>query len=244
MAPRLPDSKILVWNEEITETFQLPSSQKSVCTDLKNQDVSRHHQEGELRDLDAHVTDAQLVITGNCEPDNKNIIQSIPQNVENILMECKQSGMCVEKQQCIAQTGGYFGFVPDTSLKLYQGPPVYWNDIPNILRAHALVKNSGTHNYLKCRIPINSHLNIDRWAYYFRSYWDQQIVDLLHYGFRLDFYRGSPLISIYDNHTFAVVDIEHVRWYVEEELQHEAIIGPFDTVPSTLHLSPLMTRAK
>ena len=36
VAPRLPDPKILVRNEEITETFQLPSSQKSVCTDLKN----------------------------------------------------------------------------------------------------------------------------------------------------------------------------------------------------------------
>ena len=31
---------------------------------------------------------------------------------------------------------------------------------------------------------------------------------------------------------------------MKEELQHEAIIGPFDTVPCTLHLSPLMTRAK
>ena len=31
---------------------------------------------------------------------------------------------------------------------------------------------------------------------------------------------------------------------MEEELQHEAIIGPFDTVPCTLHLFPLMTRAK
>ena len=107
-----------------------------------------------------------------------------------------------------------------------------------------LVKDSGTHNYLKRRISVNSHLNIDRWEYYLRNYWDQQIVDLLHYGFPLDFDRGSPLISTYDNHTSAVADIQHVRRYVEEDLQHEAIIGPFDTIPCTLHLSPLMTRAK
>ena len=31
---------------------------------------------------------------------------------------------------------------------------------------------------------------------------------------------------------------------MKEELQHEAIIGPFDKVPCTLHISPLMTRAK
>ena len=31
---------------------------------------------------------------------------------------------------------------------------------------------------------------------------------------------------------------------MEEELQHEAIIGPFDEVPCSLHISPLMTREK
>ena len=74
--------------------------------------------------------------------------------MENILMECKQSGMCVEKQQCIAQTGGYFGFVPDTSLKLYHGTPVYWNDIPNILQAHALVKIVAPITTLNVEYPL------------------------------------------------------------------------------------------
>ena len=69
-------------------------------------------------------------------------------------------------------------------------------------------------------------------------------MDHLHYRFPLDFVRTSPLTSTHNNHTSALVDIEHVRQYVEEELQHEAIIGPFDTVPCTLHMSPLMTRAK
>ena len=152
--------------------------------------------------------------------------------------------MYVEKQCCISQNGGYFGFAPETSLQLYQGPPVYWKDIPSILQAHALVQNTGTHNYLKCRIPINPHLNINRWAYYLRNYWDQQIVDFLHYAFPLDFVRTIPLTSTHNNHTSALVDIEHVRCYVEEELQYEAIIGPFDRVPCSLHISSLMTRAK
>ena len=69
-------------------------------------------------------------------------------------------------------------------------------------------------------------------------------MDLLHYGLPLDFVRSSPLTSTYNNHTSALADIEHVRQDVEEELQHEAIIGPFDTVPCTLFFSPLMTRAK
>ena len=96
-------------------------------------------------------------------------------------------------------------------MELYEGPPIYWKEVPNIFQAHALVRNSGTHNYLKCRIPINSHLNIDRWQYHLQGYWDQQIVDLLHYGFPLDFDRNSPLSSTYNNHTSPLIDIEHAR---------------------------------
>ena len=152
--------------------------------------------------------------------------------------------MCIEKKRCISQTGGYFGFVPDTPLQLYEGPLIKWTEVPTILQAHDLVKNSGTHNYLKCRIPVNSHLNINRWQYHLKEYWDQQIVDLLHYGFPLDFDRNRLLISTHDNHTSAINDIEHVRRYVEEELQYGAIIGPFYILPCSLHTSPLMTRAK
>ena len=152
--------------------------------------------------------------------------------------------MCVQKQRCISQTGGYFGFVPETRLKLYEGPTIHWEQVPGILQAHALVKNSGTHNYLKCRIPVNSHLNIDKWEHYLKGYWDQQIVDLLHYGFPLDFDRNSPLLSTQNNHTLALTDIEHVRRYMEEELQYEVIIGPFDIIPCPLHISLLMTRAR
>ena len=119
--------------------------------------------------------------------------------------------MCVEKQSCISQTGGYFGFVPETSLKLYQGPLVQWKEIPSTLQAHALIKNSGSHNYLKCRIPVNSHLNIDRWQHHLQHYLDQQRVDLLDYSFPLDFDRDCLLTFTYNNHTSAFTDIEHVR---------------------------------
>ena len=56
--------------------------------------------------------------------------------------------MCTEKQCCISQTGGYFGFVPETLLKLNGGPTIHWKQVPSILEAHTLVKNSGTHNYI------------------------------------------------------------------------------------------------
>ena len=69
-------------------------------------------------------------------------------------------------------------------------------------------------------------------------------MDLLHYGFPLDFDRQSPMVHTYNNHTSALTEAEHVRQYVEEEIQHQAIIDLFDTIPCSLHISPLLTRAK
>ena len=232
-------------NPYIENQCQPSSLQQTQGTKIHRHNVQNLQKDDDVVDRDSHVTDYHMGINGNCEPYNNVIPQTGPKNIKNTFGTAIESGMCVEKQKCIAQTGGYFGFVPETSLKLYQGSPVHWEDIPTILEAHKLVRSSGTHNYLKCRIPVNSHLKIDKWAYYLRDYWDQQIVDLLHYGFPLDFSRNSPLRSTYDNHTSAITDIEHVRQYVKEELQYEAIIGPFDTVPCTLHSPPpLMTRAK
>ena len=194
-------------------------------------------------DTDSHTTDYLLAINRNSEPDNNLLLHSSPQDMENILGTVNP-GMCLDQQKCIQQTGGYFGFVPQTSLKIYKGTPVHWEKIPSILEAHHLVTNSGTHNYLKCRIPVNSHLKIHNWTHFLKDYWDQQIVDLLHYGFPLDLNRTSPLTPTHDNHKFAITDVEHVRRFVKEELQHQAIMGSFDTVPYNFHLSPLMTRAK
>ena len=119
--------------------------------------------EGDDVDIDSHVTDLHLAINGKCYIDNRNHCKSKPSSVMDIDGRCQPAGMCVEKQCCISQTGGNFGFVPETPLKLYEGPTIHWKKVPSILQAHALVKNSGTHNCLKCRIPVNSHLNIERW---------------------------------------------------------------------------------
>ena len=36
----------------------------------------------------------------------------------------------------------------------------------------------------------------------------------------------------------------HVDQYIQEELKHGAIMGPFDYPPNLLHVSPFMTRPK
>ena len=60
--------------------------------------------------------------------------------------------------QCTAQMILPFGFIPITSLQEYHGPPVYWQTIPDMLKAHQIITESGLPNFMKCRIPIQTRL--------------------------------------------------------------------------------------
>ena len=113
---------------QIGKMLQSNTRQKTEGTELNNQGVNNIHQKGDVIYLDSHVADYQPVINGNCDPQDKNLIESNPKDTNTVLGGCNNRGMCVEKQKCIAQMGGYFGFVPETSLKLYQGSPVYWKE--------------------------------------------------------------------------------------------------------------------
>ena len=84
-----------------------------------------------------------------------------------------------------------FGFTPlgefvsaDTSVQSK-------NVTDDPIHLHRIIKNSGTYNYLGCRIPIKSQLNVDAWARELEGYWDTQLLEFLTYGFPLDFNRDS-----------------------------------------------------
>ena len=86
-----------------------------------------------------------------------------------------------------------FGFMPAETLQLYTGDPVYYQTIPDIISTHLVIRNSGLPNSEKCRIPVASKLNVDRWRFHLFDYWDQQLPDLLEYDFPIDFKHASPL---------------------------------------------------
>ena len=66
-----------------------------------------------------------------------------------------------------------FDFLPAETLKLYTGDPVYYKKIPDIISTHFMIKESGLPNFLQCRIPVTSKLNIDRWHFQLFDYCDQ-----------------------------------------------------------------------
>ena len=60
----------------------------------------------------------------------------------------------------------------------------------------------------------------------------------------MDFDRNSSLQSVTEKHKLALQFPSEIEKYIDEELQHGAILGPFSQHPFATHVSPLMTRSK
>ena len=63
----------------------------------------------------------------------------------------------------------------------------------SILQIHALIKATGLPNYMQARIPIQSQLNVQVWKDLLNDYCDQQLLQLIEFGFPLGFNRNCPL---------------------------------------------------
>ena len=137
-----------------------------------------------------------------------------------------------------------FGFIPLQDQLLPQ------EDIPavknqSILQDHAEVAKSGTYNFMKAQIPVQSQLNVDSWEKHLQQYWDRQLVFLIKYGFPLHVDPAITLNHEINNHKSAIDHPQDIQAYLDEEIKYHAILGPFKDSPiKNLHVSPLMTRDK
>ena len=82
-------------------------------------------------------------------------------------------------------------------------------------------------------------MNIDNWKLHLAEYWDQHILDILEYGFPLDFNREFQLIPTEVNHESA---LQNVKNYLQ--LDYKAILEAFTQPPFPIHISLLMVRDK
>ena len=83
------------------------------------------------------------------------------------------------------------------------------------------------------------------WDHYLQDYLDKQLPLLIRFGFPLDYIREGTLESQENNHASAIEFPEDIQAYLQEEKDHEAILGPFKEVPiKDIHISPMMIREK
>ena len=138
-----------------------------------------------------------------------------------------------------------FGFVPLSdfiSVPECESSNTYVSDPVEL---HKLVKARGMYNFLGLRIPVRSQLNVKQWEEKLEGYWDTQLIELIRYGFPMDFNRQSPLRWEDKNHNSALQFPQHVDAYLTEEVEFGAIQGPYIKNPiEDCHFSPFLTREK
>ena len=115
----------------------------------------------------------------------------------------------------------------------------------NPVDVHRKIKQKGLANFMAARIPVKSQLNIDKWKESLVGYWDQQLLQLIEYGFPLDFNRACRLRHEGVNHNSAIQFPNDIEAHISEETHHGAIIGHFERNPiEGGHISPFKTGHK
>lgn len=86
-------------------------------------------------------------------------------------------------------------------------------------------------NYLSARIPVAHGLNIEAWDKYSDLFNDPLLVPLITYGFPLGYTANCIPTPAMRNHTSATDHPQHVDNYIQTELAHGALSGPYQHPP-------------
>ena len=118
----------------------------------------------------------------------------------------------------------------------------------HVLEAKAIfnkVAETESYNFKQAKVRVPSGLNIENWKRYLQSYEDREIIQYLEFGWPTSFDRRFPLTSTPEPHKSGREHPESVQFYIETELKHGALLGPFHGPPvNHFHLNPLMSREK
>ena len=138
-----------------------------------------------------------------------------------------------------------FGFIPHSAQVMPSEDHVCSPEGRSVFNIRALVRATGVPNYMQARIPVSSQLNVDVWKNALNNYWDQQLLQLIEFGFPLDFNRNCVLNHEEGNHSSATEFPSDIDAYLQEECSFNAILGPFESNPIPgAHTFPFMTRHK
>ncbi|VDI73556.1 Hypothetical predicted protein [Mytilus galloprovincialis] len=116
-------------------------------------------------------------------------------------------------------------------------------EFKNTIEIHNQIVQSGYPNYLGCRIPVKSGINVDFFRENLIDYDDEIICEFLQFGAPIG-YQGEMLnegSSKVKNHKGATDFHDEILAYLLKEATYGAIIGPFDKNPFSCHfkISPL-----
>ena len=101
-------------------------------------------------------------------------------------------------------------------------------------------------NYRGARVPVKHQLNIVKWEEHRHLLPDTTLMDILNYGFPTGYTGAEPPSANLQNHSSATRNPSHVEGYIETEMAHDALLGPFPEAPfdEWFRTNPVMTRPK
>ena len=86
-------------------------------------------------------------------------------------------------QQRCEQSDFKFGFIPSGEQQMPDTSETNVIDTNNLIEIHKIVRQTKKPNFMQARIPVTSQLNVEVW----------QLLQLLRFGFPLDFNRNGQL---------------------------------------------------
>ena len=117
-----------------------------------------------------------------------------------------------------AQSDFNFGFITMGEFRLSGSQEIHEMSHYCPIEAHLIAKQYQKPNYLGARLKADSQLNLNAWKMPLLDYWDKQLIDLLYFGFPLDFNRSSSLKWEGINHNSAIHYPRDIEAYLSEEL--------------------------
>ena len=123
--------------------------------------------------------------------------------------------------------------------------PIFHAKFPEKAKLYDLVCAAGVPNYRGSRITLPTGLPLDTWKQRLKGYADFAMIQFMEFGWPASFESSEKPDLDVDNHLSAELHKASVAKYIQKEVEHNALVGPFPESPfNWLRVNPMMTRAK
>lgn len=102
---------------------------------------------------------------------------------------------------------------------------------PTFALLYDTVKSFNLPNFLGAQITVPSELNIRQWEAELANYHDREICHFLRCGWPVGYHLDKPPASVQENHATARMHDSHIKHFIQTELAHKAVVGPFLSPP-------------
>ena len=140
-----------------------------------------------------------------------------------------------------------------SDLTLHQGhlkrpvPSVEFTSVyPSMAQLYNHVIATNQPNHKQAQQTVDNKFDINKWRHHLTDYHDTELLGHLQYGFPIGYATKIAPQTDNLNHASTLANHQAVDDYIQTELTHKALAGPFTSPPFSpwFHVSPMMLRDK